>query len=127
MIIITDVRVCWCDVHTAQTQPEIVANLSHGIPNVVKALNKGWKSVQALHIKTPDSVALPLYNAQPNDEEDLKLLDSSSSSASKNSKNGKRRKKEQQEATDVEVTNADVDISPQTKRTRRKKKPAAAH
>jgi len=107
----------------SKTQPEIVANLSHAIPNVVKALNKGWKSVQALHIKTPDSVALPLYNAQPNDEEDLKLLDSTS--ASKNSKNGKRRKKGQQEATDVEVSNADADISPKTKRTRRKNKQPA--
>lgn len=44
-------------------QSEIVANLQEAIGAVVGHIPKKWKNVKAMHIKTSDSVALPIYNA----------------------------------------------------------------
>ena len=52
------VRVARTDMSAA----EIGANLASAIPEVARHVPQGWRGIQALHIKTPDSVALPLYS-----------------------------------------------------------------
>ena len=67
------VRIARTDMSTA----EIIANLSQGIQHVAQAVPRGWKGIQALHIKTPDSVALPLYSKAPEVQALLRAASSS--------------------------------------------------
>ena len=43
-------------------ESEIVENIMAVIEGASEKVPKKWKNIQALHIKTPDSVALPIYN-----------------------------------------------------------------
>ena len=52
---------------------EIVANAMAAISGVVdKVVARKWANVQSIFLKTTDSVALPVYNALPDAEEDAK-------------------------------------------------------
>jgi ribosome biogenesis protein UTP30 len=50
---------------TDMTQSEIVQNIIKGINEIVRHIPMLWKGIQALHLKTPDSLALPLYAHAP--------------------------------------------------------------
>ena len=43
-------------------ESEIVENIMAVIEGASEKVPKKWRNIQALHIKTPDSVALPIYN-----------------------------------------------------------------
>lgn len=47
------------------TRDEIIENIDSGIRQVVAHIPKQWDNVQAVHIKTTDSIALPLYARLP--------------------------------------------------------------
>jgi hypothetical protein len=51
--------------NTGMTEEQIVANIVAGMRDIAKKLPRKWKSVQSIHLKTHDSVALPMYNALP--------------------------------------------------------------
>ena len=57
----------------AHSQKEIVANAMAAIDGVVeRVVARKWANVQAVFLKTTESVALPVYNALPDAEEDAK-------------------------------------------------------
>ena len=57
----------------AHSQKEIVANAIAAIDGVVeRVVARKWANVQAVFLKTTESVALPVYNALPDAEEDAK-------------------------------------------------------
>ena len=57
----------------AHSQKEIVANAMAAIDGVVDAVvARKWANVQSIFLKTTESVALPVYNALPDAEEDAK-------------------------------------------------------
>ncbi|KAF7966404.1 hypothetical protein HWV62_38442 [Athelia sp. TMB] len=46
---------------TAQTSTQALANLEKALPTIVSHIDGGWDNIQSLHIKTNDSVALPIW------------------------------------------------------------------
>jgi ribosome biogenesis protein UTP30 len=55
----------------SHSQKEIVANCVAAVDAVVeRVVARKWANVQSVFLKTTDSVALPLYNALPDPEED---------------------------------------------------------
>lgn len=56
---------CWAIklAHTAMTDEEVTANLMAGITAVVERIPRKWKNIKSVSIKSPDSVALPVYSS----------------------------------------------------------------
>ena len=52
---------------TDMTAAQIAANLSSVLAGVARSVPKGWKGIQALHIKTPTSVCLLYTSPSPRD------------------------------------------------------------
>ncbi|TPX37823.1 hypothetical protein SeMB42_g06859 [Synchytrium endobioticum] len=50
---------------TQQSATQITENILHAIPRIVAKIPSGWPNIQSIHIKTAESVALPLYAALP--------------------------------------------------------------
>jgi ribosomal protein L1 len=48
---------------TTMTVDEVVENIMAGVKAVVEHIPKKMKGIQAIHIKTEDSIALPIYNS----------------------------------------------------------------
>jgi len=58
-----------CAVKIANTNFDkevIVENIIKGMENIAKMIPKHWRNIQPIHIKTSNSVALPIYNSLPN-------------------------------------------------------------
>ena len=54
--------------HVANTnmpRDAIVENIVQAMDSAAKIIPGGWKGIQALHIRTHDSIALPIYNSLP--------------------------------------------------------------
>eukprot|EP01045_Picozoa_sp_COSAG04_P018603 COSAG04_NODE_1732_length_5768_cov_11.998236_4_plen_274_part_00 len=51
--------------HTAMDADEMVDNIMAAADGVAARIPKKWANIQALHIKTPDSVALPIFASLP--------------------------------------------------------------
>ena len=49
---------------------QIVENIMAIIEGAGEKVPRKWKNIQAMHIKTPNSVALPIYNKLEADEEE---------------------------------------------------------
>ena len=43
----------------------IVENIVSGMKTVTTKIPRGWRNIQAVHLKTIDSIALPIYNSLP--------------------------------------------------------------
>ncbi|KAF9434705.1 hypothetical protein BGZ76_007572 [Entomortierella beljakovae] len=52
---------------TSQTAAEITANIEAAIPHIVAKIPRQWKNIQAINLKTNDSIALPIFNSLPNE------------------------------------------------------------
>eukprot|EP00898_Chlorokybus_atmophyticus_P006952 jgi/Chlat1/7258/Chrsp58S06904 len=50
---------------TSQSAREIADNVLAASQGVAGIVSKGWSNIQALHLKTAESVALPIYNSVP--------------------------------------------------------------
>jgi ribosome biogenesis protein UTP30 len=50
---------------SSMNEDEVVANIMCGMEAIVENVPKKWKGIQALHIKTAESVALPIWNSLP--------------------------------------------------------------
>ncbi|KAL6652449.1 hypothetical protein ACP70R_011374 [Stipagrostis hirtigluma subsp. patula] len=57
--------------HAAMTQEEAVENVVAAVEAAAACVPRKWKNVRALHVKSPESVALPLYSAPGTGEEDV--------------------------------------------------------
>ena len=42
-----------------------VANIISGMRVITTKIPRGWRNIQSIHLKTVDSIALPLYNSLP--------------------------------------------------------------
>ncbi|CAM0903973.1 unnamed protein product [Alopecurus aequalis] len=49
--------------HAAMAQAEVVDNVVAAVEAAAACVPRKWKNVRALHLKAPESVALPLYSA----------------------------------------------------------------
>lgn len=52
---------------TSQSAAEITANIETAIPHIIEKIPRKWKNVQAINLKTNDSIALPIYNSLPDE------------------------------------------------------------
>jgi len=78
--------------NSAFTQQQVIDNILHSISFIIDKIQRKWKNVQAIFLKTHDSVALPLYNSLPTNQK-LPSLDLSSGTETKSvSKKSKKRK-----------------------------------
>src|SRR2546423_634374 len=50
---------------TGMTSNQLLENLEMVIPVVIDKIPRKWKNIQSLHIKTPESISLPIYNCLP--------------------------------------------------------------
>jgi ribosome biogenesis protein UTP30 len=50
---------------TGMTSSQLLENLEVAIPAVIDKIPRKWKNIQSLHIKTPESISLPIYNCLP--------------------------------------------------------------
>eukprot|EP00794_Sanderia_malayensis_P009013 gene9013-9977_t len=53
---------------TEQTEEEVVDNVIETVNQLSEIIPRGWDNIQALHLKTAESVALPLFNSLPDVE-----------------------------------------------------------
>ena len=51
--------------HAGQTQEDIIENVVAIVSYIAKIVPRGWNNIQTIHLKTAESVALPLYNSLP--------------------------------------------------------------
>jgi len=87
------------------TQQEIVDNILSAIDPIVKNLPKKWLGLQAIYLKTPDSVSLPLYNTLPEIHRKISLsakpeILSGEEEAKKKKKKKKRKRTDDEKTTD---------------------------
>jgi ribosome biogenesis protein UTP30 len=54
--------------HAAMAQAEAVDNVVAAVEAAAACVPRKWKNVRALHLKAPESVALPLYSAPGSDD-----------------------------------------------------------
>lgn len=54
---------------TAFSAEELCDNIMEAVPGIVEHIPRKWKGLQSIHLKTTDSVALPLFMAMPTAEE----------------------------------------------------------
>ncbi|KAG0311638.1 hypothetical protein BGZ99_010004 [Dissophora globulifera] len=52
---------------TSQSVTEITQNIQVAMPHIIAKIPRNWKNVQAINLKTNDSIALPIYNSLPDD------------------------------------------------------------
>lgn len=52
--------------HTGMDRDHIVNNIVSALDKVSEILPKKWQGIQAVHIKTHDSIALPIFHSLPN-------------------------------------------------------------
>ncbi|KAF9405167.1 hypothetical protein BGZ94_003724 [Podila epigama] len=52
---------------TSQSAAEIIANIETAIPHIVDKIPRKWKNIQAINLKSSESIALPIYNSLPGD------------------------------------------------------------
>ena len=51
--------------HTGQTVEQAVENVIAAVSCIAKIVPRGWGNIQALNLKTTDSISLPIYNSLP--------------------------------------------------------------
>ena len=54
--------------HSGQTQEQLIENVIAVVSEIAKKVPRGWSNIQSIHLKTSESVALPLYNSLPDVE-----------------------------------------------------------
>ena len=53
--------------HTSMNPTDVAQNVLHGLEFAVGKLKHGWRGVQNVHLKTPNSPALPIFNRSGGD------------------------------------------------------------
>ncbi|KAF8924339.1 ribosomal protein L1p/L10e family-domain-containing protein [Dissophora ornata] len=52
---------------TSQSASEITANIQTAMPYIIAKIPRQWKNIQAINLKTNDSIALPIFNSLPDE------------------------------------------------------------
>ena len=47
------------------TQEQLINNITSAMKGVASHIPQGLRNIQSIHLKTPDSIALPIYNSLP--------------------------------------------------------------
>jgi len=81
------------------TVEQIVQNILQSILIIVSKIPKKWNNIQSLHIKTKDSVALPIYNSLP--EQFLKITSEFNSKQSSDEQEIDNEKEDESEDKEV--------------------------
>ncbi|XP_003581392.1 ribosomal L1 domain-containing protein 1 [Brachypodium distachyon] len=79
--------------HAAMAQAEVVENVMAAVEAAAACVPRKWKNVRALHLKAPESIALPLYSASVTSKYDNAAKDAKLEGATV-AEQVKRRKKE---------------------------------
>ncbi|KAF9320962.1 hypothetical protein BG000_000544 [Podila horticola] len=58
---------------TSQSAAEITANIEAAIPHIIEKIPRKWKNIQAINLKSNESIALPIFNSLP--EEGVTRID----------------------------------------------------
>ncbi|KAK9765032.1 proteasome-interacting protein cic1 [Basidiobolus ranarum] len=58
---------------TSQSAQEVAENIDYAITHIVEKIPKKWKNIQSLHIKTTESIALPIFNSLPDDVNTIQI------------------------------------------------------
>ncbi|KAF9583324.1 hypothetical protein BGW38_009750 [Lunasporangiospora selenospora] len=85
---------------TSQTPGEVTENITTAISHIVEKIPRKWKNIQSIHIKTSDSVSLPIFNSLPGDG--LRISVDRRASGKKNSKSEEAASEEEDEEEDDE-------------------------
>jgi ribosome biogenesis protein UTP30 len=72
----------------------IVANIMAALKGVAEAVPKKWKNIQSIHLKTTNSIALPLYNSLPTVDDDEEEVEEKKESKKVEKKETKKVEKE---------------------------------
>jgi ribosome biogenesis protein UTP30 len=51
--------------HSGQTSHQIKENIMLATEALANRIHRGWSNVQSIHIKTVESIALPIYSSLP--------------------------------------------------------------
>ncbi len=46
---------------------DVIENITLGMETIATIVPRGWQNIQSVHLKTPDSIALPIFNSAPPD------------------------------------------------------------
>ncbi|KAF9214775.1 hypothetical protein CPC16_009851 [Podila verticillata] len=58
---------------TSMSAAEITANIEAAIPHIIEKIPRKWKNIQAINLKSNESIALPIFNSLP--EEGVTRID----------------------------------------------------
>jgi len=81
---------------TSFTQQQVEENILFALENIIKNLPKKWKGLQAIYLKTHDSVSLPLYNSLPEVDTKISVNPRPLESLKKSKKRKRSAKKEEE-------------------------------
>eukprot|EP00939_MAST-03C_sp_MAST-3C-sp1_P001436 g1436.t1 len=76
---------------TSMSEEEIVSNIIKALDGITLRVPKKWRGIRSLHIKTGNSVALPIFGALP-DVDPVSGDENGAESTSSSKKDGKRKK-----------------------------------
>jgi ribosome biogenesis protein UTP30 len=51
--------------HCDLTEEQIIENINIAVTGLIEKIPRKWKNIQSVHLKTSESIALPLYNSLP--------------------------------------------------------------
>lgn len=51
--------------HTGMTQQQVVDNIVMALETIGDSVEGKWKNIQSIHLKTIESISLPIYNSNP--------------------------------------------------------------
>jgi len=57
--------------HSGQSEEEVIENIESAMQYIAMIIPRGWQNIQSLHLKTSESVSLPLYNSLPDIEKTI--------------------------------------------------------
>ncbi|NWH64710.1 RL1D1 protein, partial [Geococcyx californianus] len=91
--------------HTGMKADEILDNIMAAVEIIAKKLPKNWKNVKILHLKTPKSVALPIFTAN------ISNLNELDRQPSLKKTKVKKRKNEKVKTTPKKINSSQVTLS----------------
>jgi len=79
------------------TSKQVAENTMAAIHGLVQKVPRKWKNIQSMHLKSTDSIALPIYNALPDANVAMAIV------AESDGKTSKRAREEDNEEAEVVV------------------------
>lgn len=112
--------------HTGQKTAHVVENIMQGIEKIVQHIPHKWNNIQSVHIKTADSIALPVFNSLPLAEPLLPIESKKGKKAEKAASSAQAEKKEEEAGEEKKPKQGKAAKAPASKASGAKAAPAAA-